>query len=227
MGQDVSCTPNINIADYTLSVVSEFTYLGATVTDTLSLDSELNKRIGKASSAMSKLSKRVWENKNLSTRTKISVYQACVLSVLLYGSESWSLYPVQEEKLNVFHQRCLRRILTISWKDHVPNCIVLKTANIPSMFALLSQRRMRWLGHVRRMSDGRIPKDILYGELEEGNRPRGRPKLRFIDVCKRDLKALSVEEVSWEQTALDRSAWKKSIKMGRPIESAEARRVDK
>ena len=116
----------------------------------------------------------------------------------------------------------IRHVFSLSY---CMDCIVLKTANIPSMFALLSQRRMRWLGHVRRMSDGRIPKDILYGELEEVNRPRGRPKLRFTDVCKCDLKALSVEEVSWEQTALDRSAWKKSVRMG--IESAEAMRVDK
>ena len=114
MCQDASHAPSINIADYTLYVVSEFTYLGATVTDKLSLDSELNKRIGKASSVMSKLSKKIWENKNLSTHTKMSVYQACVLSVLLYGSETWSLYSIQEEKLNVFHHRCLSRILAIS-----------------------------------------------------------------------------------------------------------------
>ena len=93
------------------------------------------------------------------------------------------------------------------------------------MFALLSQRRMRWLGHIRRMPDGRIPKDILYGELEEGKRQCGRPKLRFRDVCKRDLRSLGIDEVSWEETASDRSAWKNSVKTG--IESSEAKRAVK
>ena len=52
------------------------------------------------------------------------------------------------------------------------------------MFALLSQRWLRWLGRVSRMEDGKIPKDIFYdGEP----RPPGRPSLRFKDVCKRDL----------------------------------------
>ena len=55
------------------------------------------------------------------------------------------------------------------------------------MFALLSQRRLLWLGHDGRMKDGRIPKEILYEELATGSRPAGRPSLRFKDVCKRDL----------------------------------------
>ena len=44
------------------------------------------------------------------------------------------------------------------------------------MFTLLKQRRMRWLGHVVRMDDRRIPKDLLYGELVQGKRPTGRPQ---------------------------------------------------
>ena len=51
---------------------------------------------------------------------------------------------------------------------------------------MLRQRRLRWLGHVRRMEDGRIPKYILYGELALGRRTTGRPHLRYKDVCLRD-----------------------------------------
>ena len=53
------------------------------------------------------------------------------------------------------------------------------------MYTLLRQRRPRWLGHVRRMEDGRIPKYILYGELALGRRITGRPHLRYKDVCMR------------------------------------------
>ena len=45
------------------------------------------------------------------------------------------------------------------------------------MFSILAKRRIRWLGHVARMEDGRIPKDMLYGELATGSRPTGRPTL--------------------------------------------------
>ena len=91
----------------------------------------------------------------------MKIYQAYVLSTLLYGSESWTLYASQERRLNVFHFRYLRRILGIKWQDHIPNKDVLKKGGMMTIYALLSQRRLRWLGHVSRMEDGRISKDIL------------------------------------------------------------------
>ena len=70
--------------------------------------------------------------------------------------------------------------------------------------ALIKQRQLRWLGHVLRMNDGRIPKDLLCGEIAEAKRPVGRPKLRFKDVCTRDLKALGIPGDSWEAMAENR-----------------------
>ena len=64
------------------------------------------------------------------------------------------------------------------------------------------------------MKDGRIPKDLLYGELATGKRPTGRPQLRFKDVCKRDLQALGIKTDSWEVTATDRDAWRRTVKKG-------------
>ncbi|XP_062614292.1 uncharacterized protein LOC134276017 [Saccostrea cucullata] len=167
MGQDVCCTPKISIDEHILEVVDSFIYLGSTISSNLSLDTELNKRIGKAASVMARLGKRVGDNAMLTKNTRIVVYKACVLSTLLYGSEAWTLYSRQERRLNTFHMRCLRRILGISWKDHVTNKDVLRQSGLPSLFALLSQRRLRWLGHVSRMDNGRIPKDVLYGELDQ------------------------------------------------------------
>ena len=82
------------------------------------------------------------------------------------------------------------------------------------MFAILSQKRQRWLGHVRRIQDGRIPKDILYDELATGSRPAGRPVLRYKDVCKRDLKTGNINPADWESTAADRSSWRLAVKVG-------------
>ena len=59
---------------------------------------------------------------------------------------------------------------------------VLERASSFSMYTLLSQRRLRWLGHVHRMANGRIPKYMLYGELVTGTRTVGRPYLRYRDT---------------------------------------------
>ena len=141
----------------------------------------------------------------------MAVYKACIISTLLYGSETWTTYAKQERKLNSFHMRSLRRILGIIWSDRVPNTQVIKRAGLPTMYTLLRQRRLRWLGHVRRMEDGRIPKDILYGELASGKRSVGRPQLRYKDVCKRDLKALDINIQCWEDMIADRNSWRSTL----------------
>ena len=126
----------------------------------------------------------------------VHVFQACVLSTLLYGSESWTTYARHEKKLNSFHQRCLRRILHIKWQDKISNTEVLERANMRSIYTILCETQLHWLGHVKRMDPGRIPKDLLYGELAEGSRHAGRPKLRFKDVCKRDMKQCNIDSNS-------------------------------
>ena len=223
MGQDVTEVPQIRIGDHTLEVVETFTYLGSTIANNLSLDAELSSRIGKASTAMSRLRKRVWENTMLTLSTKVLVYQACVLTTLLYGSETWTLYASQERRLNTFHMRCLRRLLGITWQERVTNEEVLSRANIPSMYAILKQRRLRWLGHVCRMDDGRIPKDILYGQLSSGTRARGRPKLRYKDTCKQDLKSCQIPPENLEQMTNNRTYWRSITSTG--IKASEASRV--
>ena len=208
MGQDVDSPPAISINDHELDVTHDIVYLGSTISDTLSFDAESNRLIGKAATTMTRLKKTAWNNSKLTVHTYIQIYRACVVSFLLYGSESWRLRARQERKLNAFHMHSLRRILNIIWQDKVPNKTVLERAGCTSMFTLLKQRRMRWLGHVVRMDDGHIPKDLLYGELVQGKRPTSRPQMRFKDVCKRDLKALNIDQNNWEATALKWSAWR-------------------
>ena len=214
LAQGVETPPSITLNGELLNVVNDFTYLGSTVADDLSLDKELNRRIGRACNTFAKLVPRVWENKKLSSNTKVAVYKACVLSTLLYGCESWSPYATQEKKLNTFHLRSLRRIFNIKWSDMITNNEVLQKAGMPSMYTLLKQRRLRWLGHVRRMEDGRIPKDILYGDLAAGTRTRGRPQLCYRHVCKKDMKTTGIDIKRWEATAANRSLWKQEVKKG-------------
>ena len=97
---------------------------------------KLNMQIGNTAMTLSRLTKCVWSNNKLSDQTKVNVYKACVISTLHYGSESWTMRAHQEKRLNVFHMRCLRRVLGITWQDKVTNKVGLERAGIPSLYTL-------------------------------------------------------------------------------------------
>ena len=62
-------------------------------------------------------------------------------------------------------------ILNIKWQDMVPDTEVLTRAGIPSIHTQLQKAQVRWAGHVTRMPDDGLPKQLLYGELCYGDRP--------------------------------------------------------
>ena len=210
-----------------LESVENFAYLGSTINRGLTIEQELQTRIGRAASTFKSLRERAWHNKYLTNRTKCRIYECYILSTLLYGygAETWTTYARHEKKLNAFHLRCLRRIMGINWWDRITNEEVLSRAGSRSLFQTLKIRRMRWLGHLRRMPDGRLPKDILYSELCMGSRPRGLPMLRFKDVAKRDLVALDIDTEKWEELAVDRTGWRNALRKGG--EALEARWLKK
>ena len=85
-------------------------------------------------------------------------------------------------------------------------------AGTTSMFSMPTKRRSRGLGHVTRMQDGRLPKDILFGGLATGSKSTERSTLRYKDVCKRDLKTEGITSLGIEAVAADCSAWKLAVK---------------
>ena len=91
---------------------------------------------------------------------------------------------------------------------------VLERSGSRSIESMILQRRLRWGGHVVRMSDERLPKQLLYGELEEGRRPAHKPKLRFKDCLKKALMLTGIGADSWERKAHDRDGWRRMVHDG-------------
>ena len=194
-----------------LKNVKRFKYLGSFVTDDCSMKEELTSRIQAVSCAYGRLRSRVFDSHELTPSTKIKVYNQCLMPLLLYGCETWTLYHHQIRQLRTVQQRHLRRILKIKWDDYVSNEEVLTRSVVEDIEITLVRNRLRWLGHVTRMPNERPVKALLYGELEEGTRRTGRPMLRFKDTCKSALKCGDTLE-DWQTSVLDRPAWRASIR---------------
>lgn len=146
-------------------------------------------------------------NRNLTIKTKVSVYKAVCLSILLYGSESWVLYRRHLNKLEAFHTSSLQRILGVKWWHKVPHTEIRNRACIDPIETILSQRQLRWLGHTIRMPANRLPRKILYSELAEGSRRAGGPKKRFKDHMKTTLKKCAFNPSNLEVLASNRKRW--------------------
>ena len=206
--------PSITVNGQRLAAVDKFTYLGSTLSRCVHIDDEINARIAKASSAFGRLRPTVWDRKGVHLTTKLKVYRAIVLTTLLYASETWTIYQRHAKKLNRFHLTCLRKLLRVKWQDKVPDTEILEQTGMCSISTMLHKTQLRWAGHITRMTDERLPKRILYGELVNGARSRGGQKKRFKDTLKVSLKDFGIDTDSWETVAKNRSAWRGAVKQG-------------
>ena len=172
--------PVINLDGEIVEAVNHFRYLGSEVMSSGRLDEELRTRIGRVSATFGQLFK-IWRSK-ISLKTKLRIYNAVVISILLYGSETCATTISEEKRLDVFDNRCLRRILGIKWFHRVRNTTVReRTGQIPASL-LLKTRRLKWFGHVSRMGQERLPKALSQWRPENAKRRRGRCRTRWRDA---------------------------------------------
>ena len=110
---------------------------------------------------------------------------------------------------------------------------LLTCAGLPSIPTILMKAQLRWAGHVARMPDSRIPKKLLFGELQTGKRSLGAPKKRYKDTRKVSLKTFGINPNTWEKEAANRTKWRTLVHGGArqheadKIITAQRRRQDR
>jgi hypothetical protein len=129
---------------------------------------------------------------------KIKIYKTIILPVVLYGCETWSLTSREEHRLRVFENRVLRRIFGSKRDEVIGSWRKLHNEELhdlyssPSIVRVIKARKMRWAGHVARMGEVRGAY-ILVGRTE--GRPLGRPRRRWEDSIKMDLRETGFGDV--------------------------------
>jgi hypothetical protein len=144
--------------------------------------------------------------------TLLKVY--IILPVVLYGCETWSLTLWEEARLSVFENRVLRGIFGHKRDEVTGECRKLQSGELhnlyssPDIIRQIKSRRMRWAGHMARMAEGRNVYRVLVGK-PEGRRPLGRPRRRWEDGIRTDLREIGGEgSVNWIHLAQDRDRWR-------------------
>jgi hypothetical protein len=77
----------------------------------------------------------------------------------------------------------------------------------PNIVRVIKSRRMKWAGHVARMGEGRGAYRVLVGR-PEGKRPLGRPRRRWKDNIKMDLREIEIDGENWIRLAQNRVQWR-------------------
>jgi hypothetical protein len=122
----------------------------------------------------------------------------------------------EEHRLRVYENRALRifgpkREEDGLWRK-LHNDDLHSLYSSPNFVRVIKSRRMRWVGHVAHMGEGRGVYKVLVGE-PEGKRPLERPRHKLEDDIKLDLREIGIDGANWIQLAQDRTQWQAFVNM--------------
>jgi hypothetical protein len=200
----------IKIGQQDVECVEHFQYLGSYICRDGDATVDVRARIAKAASVFQRL-RPIWSSKSINMSVKLRLYTSIVMPTATYAGETWKTTVEIANKLNVFHRRCLRTILGISWRDHVTNEEVLKRAGMENLQDIVRKRRWKFAGHILRLPQERIASTAMSWTPENGNRKSGRPKKTWRSTFQEDLREKNVSWSGVRRVASDRKRWKSLV----------------
>ena len=190
----------IEIQDEVLESVNEYIYLGQLVNSNTSFETEIKRRIRLGWSAFGRQNNILRSSLPLCLKRK--VFNQCILPVMTYGSETWTLTKSLERKL-VSAQRAMERImLGVSLRDRKRATWIRDQTRVDDIIMCIKKKKWQWAGHVCRRQDRRWTKITTDWEITDATRPKGRPMTRWSDEIRK------FGGKHWKQKTDDRVNWR-------------------
>ena len=171
-------TVRVEAAGQTYKQVQSFTYLGGAVTEVLDMSVEIARRTRACWMRIRRYLRELYDQPKVALSLKTRMVKAeAIEAPLLYGCSTWTLRQEHYAKLRTVHHRVLLRIIGAQRKRPGHRMTrynrALEITLRESIETTLRTRRLLWAGTLIRMSGGRLPKRIVFGNLEVAER-RGR-----------------------------------------------------
>ena len=104
------------------------------------------------------------------------------------GGGCWAIRKCEQTQMNATEMKMLRWIQgNKTGKDHIRNFIIREKAHIKPTNTVVMKKLQSCFDHVQRTDDDNVANTMLSNRID-GSRPRGRPKLRWMDRVKDDMK---------------------------------------
>ena len=206
----------------TISFTPQFTYLGSMIHCSLSDSHDVANRIRKASAAFGALRETIFGTKYVPLQAKAALYSSGVLSVLLYGCESWCLTQKgMLTPLRNWHNKRIREMCRVTMHQvelySITSVELQKRIGIWDLDYYVGRRTLQWVGHVARMDKSRLPRRLLTAWVREP-RPEFGQEMSYGRSLERWLKlfGLPLRYTEWATLAQDRAEWARLITRKRP-----------
>ena len=200
----------IKLQDADVPETDDFKYLGSTIQSNGECGREIKRRIQVGWHSWRKMSGLLCDRR-VSARLKGKIHRTVVRPAMMYGLETVALTKRQEAELEVAEMKMLRFELGVTRMDKIRNSFIRGSLHVASIRHKVREARLRWYGHVKRRDMDYVGQRVLKMELP-GKRKKGRPKRRYMDALKEDMKAAGVQEMDTQ----DRMKWRHSIRCGDP-----------
>ena len=192
--------PDINTNGRKIEELNNYIYLSQMMTKDHNQEQELRCRIGLGWTAFGKLDSNM-QNKSISLRLKMKVHNECILPVITYRSETWSLNKTQLQKMVTTQYKMGQIMMGLRLCDRKSaSWIHLKTGIIDIMHQIHTNKH-QWAGHVSQLKDNRWTKHVTEWCSWDHKQPRGHPKRCWWD----DLEEAICP--NWSHFAKDRHCW--------------------
>ena len=113
---------------------------------------------------------------------------------MVYGRKTMAVTKKQMEEMEVAKMKMLRFAMGVTRKDKIRNEYIRVTVKVKPLGMKMREDSLRWYGHVMRRDQEYVGRKMMEMELP-GKRKRGRPKRRFLDVVKEDMREVGVKQM--------------------------------